>query len=392
MEFEKICTLLTKSLAGTLSEEESRELSAWIAENPANENTWKTLSDPSCLEDSYRSWRMVSTGQPQENMRLRIRALEKPRRRALVAAAAAVLAVLLVTSLVALNRSERRYRDLQASYETLRYMDAIHPGQTRAQLTTEDGKVNVLGSDPQGNDAALKAAETAENARRRQERADRQALNKLEIPRGGEFHITLEDGTDVWLNAESSLRYPEHFGAERREVELSGEAYFKVAKESDRPFRVRIAGQVIQVHGTEFNVMSYDEDKFVYTTLVEGSISLHPENAASSELILTPGHQAVFAKADCSTSVQRVKTEVVTSWRNGMFVFENQTLDQIMRQLSRWYDFSYAFSGDEAAATVFMGRVPRYGTFGDVLEILEKSGNLQFRAEGKRIIISKNNQ
>lgn len=383
---------MTKSLAGTLSEEESKELSAWIAESPDHEETWKTLSDSSYLQDSYRNWKMVSTGQPRENMRLRIRAREKPRRLAFAAAAATLLTLLLVAALYALNRSERRYRDLRASYETLRYMDAIHPGQTRAQLTTEDGKIIVLGSDQQGNDAALKAAETADNARKRQERADRLALNKLEIPRGGEFRITLEDGTEVWLNAESSLRYPEHFSGARREVELSGEAYFKVAKESGRPFQVRIAGQVIQVHGTEFNVMSYDEDKFVYTTLVEGSISLRPENAVSSELILTPGHQAVFAKADCSTSVQLVKPEVVTSWRNGMFVFEDQSLDQIMRQLSRWYDFSYAFSSEEAASTVFMGRVPRYGTFGEVLEILEKSGNLQFRVEGKRIVISKNNQ
>ena len=145
----------------------------------------------------------------------------------------------------------------------------------------------------------------------------------------------------------------------------------------------------LQVHGTEFNVMSYAEDQFVYTTLVEGSISICPDNSNPSELILTPGHQAVFAKADCSTSVQRVKTEVVTSWRNGMFVFEDQTLDRIMRQLSRWYDFTYAFSGDDVASTVFMGRMPRYGTFGEVLDILERSGNLSFRVSGKQIMISR---
>ena len=392
MDPDRISELLLKSLSGTLDADERQALDDWRASDPANELAYRSLSDTDHLQEAYRQWRTVEPERPRAAMRLRIRAQTGRRRVALLSAAAAVLLLLLASSLVALVRSEHKYKNLFAAYRTQQYMNSIHPGETKARLMTDDGRVVVLGSDASDNDAALRTAgSVAEKSTSEKEREGRLAINRLEIPRGGEFHVTLEDGTEVWLNAASALRYPEHFGKQGREVELSGEAYFKVAHENGRPFQVRIAGQVIQVYGTEFNVMSYDEDEFVFTTLVEGSISLRPESASSSELILTPGHQAVFAKADCSTRVQQVKTEVVTSWRNGMFVFEDQTLDQIMRQLSRWYDFSYAFSGTDVAETVFMGRMPRYGTFGEVLDILEKSGNLNFRAEGNKILISRNN-
>ena len=198
----------------------------------------------------------------------------------------------------------------------------------------------------------------------------------------------MEDSTEVWLNAESSLKYPEYFTDSSREVEISGEAYFKVAKDAKRPFYVKSAGNRIKVYGTEFNISSYADEECVYTTLVKGSISLQPQNSNDAELFLTPGHQAIFAKADCSTSITTIKTDVITSWKDGMFVFEDKTLAQIMKSLARWYDFSYEFANEKVANTVFMGRIPRYGKFGDVLEILEKSGNLRFAADGKRIIIS----
>ena len=175
---------------------------------------------------------------------------------------------------------------------------------------------------------------------------DRIALNNLEIPRGGEFHIILEDSTEVWLNAESSLKYPEYFTESSREVEISGEAYFKVAKDAKRPFYVKSAGNRIKVYGTEFNISSYADEECVYTTLVKGSISLQPQNSNDAELFLTPGHQAIFAKADSSTSITTIKTDVITSWKDGMFVFEDKTLAQIMKSLARWYDFSYEFANE----------------------------------------------
>ena len=214
-------------------------------------------------------------------------------------------------------------------------------------------------------------------------------VKSLATLRGGEFKVTLEDGTEVWLNAESRLIYPETFGEGDRRVEVEGEAYFKVAKDELHPFYVETAGQLVRVVGTEFDIHSYPEDAEVTTTLVSGSIALKPAQSNGAELTLTPGHQSHFDKQSMAATVKTVDTEVVTSWRSGKFVFENQTFEQIMKTLSRWYDFDYRFSNEELSQMQFMGSVPRYGTFSEVLQILEASGGIKFRQKGKTILISK---
>ena len=190
------------------------------------------------------------------------------------------------------------------------------------------------------------------------------------------------------MNAESKLIYTDTFSANERRLILKVEAYFEVVKDEQKPFYVESNGQVVRVYGTEFNVRSYEEDADIYTTLVSGRVSLQSMNGNEAELILTPGKQAVFDKRQRSTSVRPVDTQVVTSWRRGMFVFEEQNLEQIMRDLSRWYNFSYEFKDTSLRETVFMGSVPRYGDFNEILEILEKSGGVKFRVKDRVVIIS----
>ena len=237
-----------------------------------------------------------------------------------------------------------------------------------------------MGADQEKNQVAIQQIRTVSKKEK--------ILNNLTTPRGGEFKITLEDGTQVWLNAESQLIYPDTFSANERRVILKGEAYFEVVKDEQKPFYVESNGQVVRVYGTEFNVRSYEEDADIYTTLVSGRVSLQSMNGNEAELILTPGKQAVFDKRQQSTSVRPVDTQVVTSWRRGMFVFEEQNLEQIMRDLSRWYNFSYEFKDTSLRETVFMGSVPRYGDFNEILEILEKSGGVKFRVKDRVVIIS----
>ena len=213
-------------------------------------------------------------------------------------------------------------------------------------------------------------------------------FNHLTTPRGGEFEITLEDGTKVWLNAESQLSYPDTFRSDERRVILKGEAYFQVAHNEEKPFYVESDGQLVRVYGTEFNIRSYEEDAAVYTTLISGSVALQVAGNLNAELFLTPGRQAVFDKKEASAFVRSVNTEVVTGWRKGLFVFEEQNLGQIMATLARWYNFDYEFADNVLSETVFMGSVPRYGDFNEVLEILEKSGGLKFRLENHTVIIS----
>ena len=269
---------------------------------------------------------------------------------------------------------------LSEKQETEMYAAQIRPGETKAVLMLNNGVELELGADQEKNQVAIQQIRTVSKKEK--------ILNNLTTPRGGEFKITLEDGTQVWLNAESQLIYPDTFSANERRVILKGEAYFEVVKDEQKPFYVESNGQVVRVYGTEFNVRSYEEDADIYTTLVSGRVSLQSMNGNEAELILTPGKQAVFDKRQRSTSVRPVDTQVVTSWRRGMFVFEEQNLEQIMRDLSRWYNFSYEFKDTSLRETVFMGSVPRYGDFNEILEILEKSGGVKFRVKDRVVIIS----
>lgn len=380
---ERISRLLFKSLAGTLSDEERQELDAWRHEDPRHQALCERLHDPAYLEREYRRRKAIDRERPLGDMQRRIRADRRRQSRVsrYVISTAAAAAVLL---LVILGGKVGQHAPRPADWEPLvAEAPVIRPGATRATLTSETGERISLGASEAANPVRIgnQAAKTPAGEAPRQLR--------LDVPRGGEFRIVLEDSTEVWLNSESRLIYPESFSGQERRVAVTGEAYFKVARDEQRPFWVETDGQLVRVYGTEFNIRSYAEERNVRTTLVSGSIALCKDNAKSGELLLTPGHQALFDKTDQATSVREVDTQVVTSWRHGRFVFENQTLEQIMRDLSRWYDFDYAFEDDALREIVFMGSIPRYGDFATALAILEKSGGLEFQVEGTHVVIAR---
>lgn len=213
----------------------------------------------------------------------------------------------------------------------------------------------------------------------------------LDVPRGGEFKMLLEDGTEVWLNSASRLYYPAKFGDDMRKVRVEGEAYFAVAADSLCPFYVETDNQLVRVYGTEFNVRHYPEETLVATTLKTGSVAISRADQVGGELFITPGHQAMFDTADSEVSVRSVDAEVVTSWRNGRFVFEHQTLLHIMQDLGRWYDFDYEFTDESLKKEEFMGSIPRYSDFTTAISILEKCGNIRFAVTDGKVIVSRIN-
>lgn len=381
---ERICRLLFKRIAGTISDEEQCELDAWRQESEAHEALYERMLDPAYLEREYRRRRAIDCERPRLDMQRRIRA-ERMRRQRIprlivtTAAAAAVILLVIFGGRIGLQRPIPTETE-----SVVAELPAIRPGVTQATLTSETGERITLGADEASNSARI-ASYTLKTP---VHETPRQLC--LDVPRGGEFRIVLEDSTEVWLNAESRLTYPESFSGSERRVAVTGEAYFKVARDEARPFYVETDGQLVKVYGTEFNIRSYAEDRDIYTTLVSGSIALSRlGDARSGELLLTPSHQALFNKNDEATSVKEVDTQVVTSWRHGRFVFEEQNLEQIMRDLSRWYDFDYAFEDDALRQIVFMGSIPRYSEFATALAILEKSGGLTFQVEGTHVVIAR---
>lgn len=377
---DRISQLLYKKITGTLTPEENSELETWAAGTPERKKLLDRMADSEAICRKYQRRNLVDTDAPCDDMQRRIAAIARPRilRRRAIAAAASV-AVLIMASAVYFMSS--RHDSIDISSELADATEEIRHGESKATLSTSTGNTVALNSHDSG--AGMSELLTPDN--------DNSNIEELclDVPRGGEFKIVLEDSTEVWLNSESQLRYPEVFASNERRVQVSGEVYFKVKPDHNRPFYVESAGQVIRVYGTSFNIKSYGDENMTYTTLETGSVSLSPISGEGGELFLSPGHQACLNRESNNIDMKVVDTEVITSWRHGKFVFEEQPLENIMRDLSRWYNFEYEFTDPEIAEYVFMGSIPRYADFHTATVILEKSGDLSIVTEGSKVTVSK---
>ncbi|TYR37344.1 FecR family protein [Sphingobacterium phlebotomi] len=211
------------------------------------------------------------------------------------------------------------------------------------------------------------------------------ALNLVEIPKGKRYQIHLPDGTKVWLNATSSLRYPSSFPNDKREVELVGEAYFEVAKNAEKPFTVRAAHQTIEVLGTHFNVKSYADEKSTGTALVEGSVKIVHDGRS---VILKPGQQASTVDNKPNIAVTEVNMEHILAWKGGYFLFENVNIQYIMRHLARQYDIEVTYKG-VIPNQRFGGAFQESATLEELLQYLESYGDIHFKREGRRVTVMK---
>jgi len=267
----------------------------------------------------------------------------------------------------------------------------ILPGTNKAILTLADGSTVVLdentSSDISDQDG-IKISKEKDGqlvytiVNNKLLNADKNiAYNTISTPKGGQYQVILPDGTKVWLNAASSLKYPEAFVGKQRLVVLTGEAYFEVAKNKSMPFRVQSQNQHVEVLGTHFNINSYLDDNTVKTTLLEGSVQV--SNSKFSK-ILKPGEQAISGIGEqASIKIARdVDTDDETAWKNGLFQFNDSELKVILNQLERWYDIKIDYS--DVPAKRYNGMVPRKSKLSEVLKMLEKTGNIKFELEEGR--------
>ena len=271
----------------------------------------------------------------------------------------------------------------------------VQPGGNKATLTLADGHVINLDSaadgvlSSQGNTYVAKADGKLAYNIAASEKPIAPTYNVLATPRAGQFTLSLPDGTHVWLNNASSLRYPVWFTGATREVELTGEAYFEVAKDADHPFRVKIRnsaagadGGTIEVLGTSFNVMAYSDENAERATLIDGSIRyVH----GASNTLLKPEDESVFEANGELKTLHHVNTDEVTAWKNGYFHFDHASLEATMRQLARWYDVTVVYSGT-IAPQEFVGKIQRSMTLATVLKGLEEY-NVHFKVEGKQVTV-----
>lgn len=263
-------------------------------------------------------------------------------------------------------------------------------GGKKATLILNDGEeVNLNTTDHSTKErlhaiGIVKADESITYQKSKEKDVEKVMYNTLSIPRGGEFHLILSDGTKVWLNSESTLRYPTHFSTER-EVTLTGEGYFEVAKEK-APFIVNIRdGKRVEVLGTKFNISAYTDNP-IYTTLVEGKVKVSQEQ---SFIILSPNQQALLLD-DHSFNVIEVDAELFTSWTQGLYKFQSTKLSDIVNQLSRWYDVDIQFKDKQLIDRRFTGAISRNNELGYAIFLIEKISNVKFITENDTIYIINN--
>jgi transmembrane sensor len=377
MKETEIITLLQKFREGTLSDADKDKLDAWYLHKASNSNLQLGEHE---LEDSYQYLKSKLPLQ-QETKVIRL----WPR-----AAVAASIVLLLGTGIFYFTKPKEQI------IQVVEKQQEIAPGGNRGILTLSNGKQIVL-SDISAKDTIAKDGSKEEitikmsangvityviNPNADVPKNNANAFNTLSTPTGGQYNIVLADGTKVFLNAVSSIKYPTQFNGNQRVVELEGEAYFEVAKNRNKPFIVKSGNQAIEVLGTHFNVHAYDNEAVVKTTLLEGRVEVTHKN---QKAILKPGQQANVSDNFNKISVREVDTEAAIAWKNGRFKFDNADLETVMKQLERWYGIKVEYRGDVSDVR-FNGGTFRNKNLSEVLKVLELS-NIEFKVEGKTIIV-----
>ena len=363
-----------KILGDTLAPEEEAALQAWLSDgrNAATYEEVKRLDLVSAmlrLEREDYGERMVARFRRTQQRRMLRLFL---RRASVWAGVAAVVALLFL----AVPRSARRL----AGDNTQQTAMTIVPGEAKAILTLADGQqIDVTDGDHRVVDRLLDSVSTA--------LADTVAMryNTLSIPRGGEFRYELADGTRVWLNAESELRFPETFGGGERRVYVKGEVFFDVAHDEAHPFVVSTGRGDVRVLGTRFNLTDYAGTPLA-ATLVEGRIRFHTSDGRDYDV--RPSQQLTFDEAGGTVDVQTVDVSVYTAWVDHQFVFRNQSLEDILTTLSRWYDFHPVFADDSLRDIRLSGRLYRGDDIRVLLNSYERAAGIRFVIRGENILVT----
>lgn len=382
-----IAVLISRLFTGTATDEEKREVEAWRREQEGNEKFFNELSEPLFWEKK----RQEKGGADIAEAYLKV--LEKRRsghnRRIVrrVSAVAASLALFLAMGILFFPRDQKPGREL-LQQAGAKIADSIVPGGMKAELRLADGSTVCLSggrmdSLPEQSGSAIVAGDKGVSYEDRQP-MNELVYNTLRIPRGGEYSLILGDGTVVFLNSETELRYPVQFVGDERRVFLSGEAYFEVKRNEAKPFIVETEHSKVEVLGTSFNLRSYSDEEKVAATLVEGKVRLVSDD--NKNISLMPGEQGVVDKMGHLTK-REVDTYIYTAWKDGSFVFRKQPLEEVMRIIARWYDVNVYFIDASQRNISFSGNIKRYDDFEKIIEMLQMTGSTRFEVSNKDIFI-----
>ncbi len=386
MEKKKFQRLITKYLSGKASAEEQELIVNYLDAFQKNDEGWNSSE---MGEENLVGNELYQKTLEEINSRENSREEKRGKVFRLRWLSAAAIVLIFLSGLYYTLRSDKPV----LAARTERFKNDVLPGAAKATLILADGRRITL-DDKENGALASQGGVIIKKTKEGQlvydlSKADRSltsksevAYNKISTPNGGKYMLILEDGTKIWLNSASSLRFPVAFKGDTRNVELTGEAYFEVARNTQKPFLVRSRDTDVKVLGTHFNISSYENEPVVKTTLLEGSVEVSKDK---QKVLLKPGSQAGVSNAGIKV-IENADAELALAWKNGFFQFEDAKLGTIMKQLSRWYDVDFEYSAD-LPDEEFTGIVSQNVKISKVLEMLEQGGGVAFRIEGRKITV-----
>lgn len=394
---ERLNYLLDCCVKNTDTPEERNELLQMLQSHAYNEQvkdfmsrSWDNLPYEYPISDE-QSRRILSSILLQNKETARYMHIDFIKRHAFWAAASVLFLMAFGYVFYLHQNSAKQQQVMAAASHRNRMGNDVSPGTTGAILTLADGSSITLdsaldgGLARQGSVTILKKGGQVNYIKAGSRLAPDTSYNTITTPRGRQYQLVLEDGTHVWLNTASSIRFPAVFNGKTREVSVTGEAYFEVAKNPNQPFHVTVSGTVIEVLGTHFNVNAYSDEAAISTTLLEGAVKV---KRGGAEKILSPGQQAQVTDKGELNIVKKVNTEEVVSWKNNYFSFNNTDIRNLMRQLARWYNLEVVFNEDISHITLY-GNISRAVNLSSVLKMLEYTEEVKFSIEGTKVYISK---
>lgn len=392
---KKISRLLFKYLQGSLTTDEAIRLEEWKSQSPENQQLFNQLSTEATAprqinaneevapEMEQRIFDKITSQVPE--LQGNVVKMKKFNWKYAVAAAAAVI---IVSSLFVFT-NKKSEETIVAQVEADSTDDVAAPEENFARITLADGQTVDLNSSARGalaSQGKMEVIKTDDGLIVYKVSAGKAAgtvqLNTLTNPKGSSvIGMVLEDGTKVWLNAGSSLTYPVAFIEKERKVSITGEAYFEVAKNKSKPFKVSRDNMEVQVLGTHFNVNAYSDDPDMKVTLLEGSVKVSNGKATG---LLKPGQQAKVKNEDLDVH-NDINLDQVMAWKNGFFSFEKASVTAVMREVARWYNIEVVYNG-KVPDQYFGGDLRRNARLSSVLKVLEKTG-VKFRIEGNKVTV-----
>ena len=380
----EVSQLIVKDLQGCISPEEKVMLDKWLEESSENREIYHRVQGRVNREERQRIIRKLNKRAAWERVDRNTKKYRHPiLRRCMKYAATIVLPLFMVGVGFYLIRDKEEIHPVAE-------MVKISPGVTKAELVLADGHKVVLGTETIDSLVSEEGVNIVKDGNGvsylgNKEEGDL-AYNIMRVPRGGEFKVRLQDGTLVYMNSETELKYPVRFVGKERRVYLSGEAYFEVQRDTTKPFIVVMNGNEVRVLGTEFNVRSYEDEKCQFTTLVAGKVLLTTHDHRCIELL--PNEQGIV---DPQGDIRKEQVDVAlyTAWKDGNFVFRKQSLEHIMEIVERWYDLKVTFEDEWCKQVSFSGNVERYDDFSKLAEMLEATGSVKFRIKNNEIYVTK---